>query len=268
MSVTSELSRVQVTLSGPSDAVPIGFYFLENADIVGYKTVDGVDTLLVLNTDYTLAGAGAIDGGMAAMIGGDAGDVITFARNDALTQEEEFLYMGRLNPATVERGYDRIVMQVQRLALMVMRSIRLPITGATLAEVPLVARMGKLIGFNATTGDLELVDGADVAADAAAAQAAAAAAAASAALAASFTNLAFTALTGGGANALDGLVTAGGATPTNSVRETLTGSVGGGDLAIKRWVFVAGTNAEDGVSYVRPDDYNGATNARIWVSIG
>jgi hypothetical protein len=274
MSVTSELYRVQVTLTGPADAVPIGFYFLEDADIIGFSTIDGVDSLLVLNTHYTLAGAGAEAGGMAAMIGGVAGQVITFARADALTQEEEFIYMGQLTPSSITRGYDRLCMQVQRLFSMAKRSIRLPITAAEVAEVGDVStRKGKTMQFNATTGALELVDSADSSATAAAASAAAAlaseeAAAASAILAASFTSVAFTALTGGGANALDGLITAGGAIPTNSVRESLTGSVGGGDLAISRWVLVAGTNAEDGISYVRPDDYNGATNARVWVRVG
>lgn len=281
MSVSSETYRVQVTLTGPNDAVPIGFYFLDNSDLVAYKTVDGVDSLLVLNTDYTLAGAGAEAGGMAAMIGGDADDVVTFARADALTQEEEFLYMGQLTPSTIERGYDRLCMQLQRVYSLAKRALRFPITAAEAGELGDVAtRKGKTMQFNATTGALELVDSADSSATAAAASAAAAlasetaagvsaaAAAASAVLAASFTSVAFTALTGGGANALDGLVTAGGAIPTNSVRESLTGSVGGEDLAISRWVLVAGTNAEDGISYVRPDDYDGTTNARVWVRIG
>lgn len=267
MSLTTELSRVQVTLTGPNDAVPIGFYFLENADIIGFKTVAGVDTLLILNTHYTLAGAGAVDGGMAAMLGGDAGDVVTFARNDALTQEEEFIYMGRLDPKAVERGYDRIVMQVQRLFLMVSRTVRLPITGAVVDVLALVARKGKLLGFNATTGVVELVDGNAIAAQVEAAEAAATAAAVSAALAASFAGIGFTLLTGGAAGALDGLATAGGVTPTLSIRDVTTGDIG--SIEPSRWQLRAGTNVEDVAGgFIRPDDYNGVTNAKVWVRIG
>ena len=79
---------------------------------------------------------------------------------------------------------------------------------------------------------------------------------------------ALTALTGGGAGSLDGVATAGGATTTTTIREVLSGSVGGGDLAVSRWVLMDGTNPEDGAGYVRPDDYDAGTNARIWVRIG
>jgi len=274
MSVTSENRRVQVTLSGAGQAIPVNFYFLEDADLLLVKTVDGVDSALVLNTNYTVAGAGDPDGGMIAMIGGASGDIITVVRNDALTQEEEFLYMGALVPTSIERAYDRIVMQLQRILLMSERSIRLPVTASAGGELPdLATRKGKTMQFNATTGALELVSSAESSATAAAVSAAAALvsetnAAISAAAALAFAGAAYTSATGGSATALDSAITVDGATPTRSLRYVQTGSVGGGDLAIQTWSLQAGTNAEDGVSYVRPDDYNGATNAKVWVRVG
>lgn len=272
MAVTNETYRVQVTLTGSGQAIPLPFYFLEDGDLAVFKTVAGVDTLLVLNTNYTVAGAGDPEGGMIAMIGGTNGDVITVARSDALTQEEEFLYMGALSPSAITRGYDRVVMQLQRLLSMAKRSIRFPVTNAEGGELSLTARMGKLLGFNATTGAVELVDGTslveETAANAAAAAVSAENAALSEAAAAAFAGVAYTTLTGGTPNALDSAITAGGVTPTGSVRYVQTGSVAGGDLAIQIWILQAGTNAEDGVSYVRPDDYNGATNAKVWVRVG
>lgn len=80
--------------------------------------------------------------------------------------------------------------------------------------------------------------------------------------------VAMSSLTGGGAGSLDGLVTANGAIPTGSVREVLSGSAGAGTLAISEWVLVAGTEEEDGLYIVRPDDYNELTNAVIWVRVG
>lgn len=80
--------------------------------------------------------------------------------------------------------------------------------------------------------------------------------------------LALTSLTGGGAGSLDALPTVDEALHNGTIREVLTGSVGGGDLAVSRWVLMAGTNAEDGISYVRPDDYDAEINARVWVRIG
>jgi hypothetical protein len=89
-------------------------------------------------------------------IGGTVGAVWTIARADALTQEEEFLYMGGLNPRNIERAYDRVVMQLQRLLSMAKRSIRFPVTNAEGGELSLTARMGMLLGFHATTGAVEL----------------------------------------------------------------------------------------------------------------
>lgn len=64
--------------------------------------------------------------------------------------------------------------------------------------------------------------------------------------------------------ALRAAPTEGGATATRAIREVVTGTVAGGDVAITRWILLVGSNADDGVSYVRPNDY---TN-RIYVRIG
>lgn len=51
-------------------------------------------------------------------------------------------------------------------------------------------------------------------------------------------------------------------------RKVLFGSVETGDLSVTEWVLIEGTHVDDGESYVRPDDYDETTNARIWVRIG
>jgi len=71
----------------------------------------------------------------------------------------------------------------------------------------------------------------------------------------------WTAYTGGTATCVDYIVTANGAVVTGSVIETAIS----GDAAT--WQLQAGTAAEDGVTIIRPDDYNASTNARIWVRI-
>lgn len=70
-------------------------------------------------------------------------------------------------------------------------------------------------------------------------------------------------LTGGGATALDSIeTTALAADGTVSVLINVT-SVG-----MQLWTLQAGTDAEDAAGgIVRPDDYNGASNAKIWVRI-
>jgi hypothetical protein len=76
----------------------------------------------------------------------------------------------------------------------------------------------------------------------------------------------WTALTGGAATALDGIATASGATSTSHVIITAIGGV------LRHWQLqvdpapgVTAENAAGGI--VLPDDYNAATNARIWVEI-
>lgn len=71
-----------------------------------------------------------------------------------------------------------------------------------------------------------------------------------------------TSLTGGGATALDGLVTASERIPTGAVVLLSYGRVG------QLWQLVLGTDAENtSGGVVRPDDYHASTNARIWVQL-
>jgi hypothetical protein len=174
MSVTNETYRVQATLATAIQAIPVTFYFLEQDDLIVYQTVAGVDTLMALNTNYTLTGEGVEAGGTLTTIGGTVGAVWTIARADALTQSEEFIYSGSLAPSAVERGYDRLAMQIQRIYSMAARSIRLPVTNAEGGELALNDRKGTILGFDASTGAVEfttkqsLLDDAAAAAEAAA----------------------------------------------------------------------------------------------------
>ena len=174
MSITSELARVQATLQGSGETISVGFYFLATTDLTVIKTVAGVDSTLVLGTHYTVSGAGNELGGSITMIGGANGDVITIYRAVAFNQDTELTYAGQQPAATLERGYDRLVMQVQKLGEQVKRALRIPVSNAEVAEMSLNARKGKTLQFNASTGALELTDSADSAAAAAQASAAAA----------------------------------------------------------------------------------------------
>jgi len=68
-------------------------------------------------------------------------------------------------------------------------------------------------------------------------------------------------LTGGADTDLDGFHTFG-AVGTNSIFYVVISGTP------QYWRLEAGTTEEDGVAYVRPDDYDAETNARVWVRIG
>ena len=67
---------------------------------------------------------------------------------------------------------------------------------------------------------------------------------------------AITSLTGGGATALDGIVTVSKG-PGWIVAVVLSG-------VVSFYQLIAGTTAENSPYTIRPDDYNGATNAKVW----
>lgn len=71
---------------------------------------------------------------------------------------------------------------------------------------------------------------------------------------------AVTALTGGG-TALDGLVTGTTALPTIATNTLVTFDVSG---ILYFYRLETGTDAESSPSVIRPDDYDGTTNARVW----
>jgi hypothetical protein len=74
-----------------------------------------------------------------------------------------------------------------------------------------------------------------------------------------------TGLTGGGAAALDGIVTGNVADPTLPTGYTVLLSY---SRVMQIWQLVSGTDAEDtSAGVVRPDDYHATTNPRVWVQL-
>lgn len=67
-----------------------------------------------------------------------------------------------------------------------------------------------------------------------------------------------TSLTGGGVLTLDGIATASNAMGTGAVVLISINAIA------QHWQLLAGTDAEDGLTVVRPDDYDATTNARVW----
>jgi len=73
----------------------------------------------------------------------------------------------------------------------------------------------------------------------------------------------FTALTGGGASALDGLVTVGGATPENTVAESVVSGV----FYKHQLQTNTGAQTESSPARILPDDAHAVTNNMIWIRV-
>jgi len=68
MTVATNLRRVQYVLNGVSTAFPVPFQFLAPEDLqVLRRSASGADTALILNVDFTVAGAGNPSGGTVTL---------------------------------------------------------------------------------------------------------------------------------------------------------------------------------------------------------
>lgn len=151
MSLSSSQARVQYTLSGSGQTLTVPFKFIAAADLTVIKTVAGVDTILVLNSNYTVTGGGSLPAtGAVVMTAGTSGDIITIYRNADLTQPSVYASNDAFPAKTTETALDRVTMMVQQLGLLVRRSLRIPVSAAETNDLGAVAtRRGKVVGFDA-----------------------------------------------------------------------------------------------------------------------
>jgi hypothetical protein len=143
MSVSTATSKVQYTLSSGAQALPVTFYFLDDAHVQAFVDRSGVPLELVLNTDYTLTGAGDTTGGTLTTIAGTAADLVatdkvTIRRNVPITQLVNYVYNDSFPAETHEQALDKLTMICQVLNEALDRTIQYPATevGATSQLLP------------------------------------------------------------------------------------------------------------------------------------
>lgn len=149
MSLSSVQARVQYTVTTSPQTFAVPFYILSSSDITVVKTVAGVDTTLVLNTDYTVTGA-ATNPSTTSVVGitGLTGATLTIYRNAALTQPSTYVSNDRFPASTQEQNMDRLTMMAQQQAEQVKRSIRTPVSNAEIDPLSLTFRRSALLGFD------------------------------------------------------------------------------------------------------------------------
>lgn len=166
MSISAETARIQYTLTSTGQTLAVPFYFLASADLKVVKTDPDtdLDTTLTLTTDYSVANAGNPAGGSVTLevAAGAIDDIITIYRNDAITQPASYPSTGQFPSATTEQSQDRLTMLLQQLKLEIERCLRVPISSDAVDPFTKASRKGKLVGFDKTSGDPELVATADI----------------------------------------------------------------------------------------------------------
>ena len=129
MTVSSIVNRVAYAGNGATTAFSFPYLFLANADLVVMlvTTATGASVLQVLTTNYTLTGAENPAGGTVTMlVAPTVGMSLVIYRDPTLTQPIDLVNGDNFDVETgVERGFDRATLQIQRLADLTTRSMRL-----------------------------------------------------------------------------------------------------------------------------------------------
>jgi hypothetical protein len=159
MTVSSEIYRIEYTGDGSSTLFPVPFYFLSVLDLQVVLTVGGVSTQAILNTQYSVTGAGNPNGGAVTMVTAPAsGTKVTIARDLSITQTTDWNENDRFPAEVVETAFDKITMIAQQLQEQLDRTIRVPIGSPPgLTDLP-PPEAGHLIGWNEDATGLKNYD--------------------------------------------------------------------------------------------------------------
>lgn len=182
MTISTDLKRVQYNGNGVTTAFTFASRVLDASHVKCIVTNSlGVDTTLILNTDYTVAGVGGTSATINTTVAVASGSVLTISRNVPFTQTADYIPNSQFPAETHENALDKLTMIDQQQQDAVDRSLKFPETDPTslVATLPSAAnRANKVLAFDSsgnlstTTTDAANVVAAQAAADAAAASAA------------------------------------------------------------------------------------------------
>lgn len=154
--MTVEVATSRVVYVGDGDTGPfaIPFYFIADADITAIKVLiaDGTEDELVLNTDFTLEGAGEEAGGTLTLTEAiDSTYRLVIYRDPSPLQETRYPRNDPFPAASHEQVADRLTMIVQRVLSLVTRGLRQPDgDSADIDALPATAtRASKYLAFDA-----------------------------------------------------------------------------------------------------------------------
>lgn len=154
MTVSSSTSRASYAGDGATVLFAAPFFFLADGDLTVVKRVNatGIETIQILGTDYTVAGAGAPAGSVTMTVAPAAGTTLIILREVDLLQETDYTPADPFPAETHERALDRLTMIAQQLAEVDARSLKYPKSDSAgiSSELPAsVARASKFLAFDA-----------------------------------------------------------------------------------------------------------------------
>jgi hypothetical protein len=153
MTVSSTVSKSgPYAGAGTTGPFTVGFRFLDNSHLRVVRTdSNGANTDLVLDTDYTVLGAGAESGAVTLTTNLTDGQQLTIVRAVPATQEADYVQNDAFPAESHETALDKLTMLVQQNAEAISRSVKVRVSDSPLGELPAPsARANTTIGFDAT----------------------------------------------------------------------------------------------------------------------
>lgn len=158
MTVSSDPFRNDYIGTGSVDTYSYGFRIFAESDLlVTQVDTSGIETTLVLNTDYTVTGVGAFSGGTIVLTGNLAsGYGLTIRGVFTIEQQTDLRNQGGYKPETVEDALDYLTRLTQQQQDVLGRAIIKPETEAASAlTLPTVdVRKNKFLSFDAVGGPI------------------------------------------------------------------------------------------------------------------
>lgn len=128
MTVSSENRRADYNGDGATVAFPTGFRFLQDSDLKVIKTViaTGIESVLTLNSDYTVVGAGDDSGGtVTTNVAPASSEKLSILRSVSLTQETDYVENDEFPAESHEKALDKLTMISQQLQEVSDRTLKL-----------------------------------------------------------------------------------------------------------------------------------------------
>ena len=166
MTISTTDSRISYNGNSVTTVFSFPYRFLANGDLVVVSVSSaGVETVKTITTDYTVTGAGANAGGSVTMIVAPAtGTRLVIYRDTEVVQETDYTSGDAFPAESHERALDRLTMIMQEKtpgAAGATRAIQIPIGDpgdVNTVLPPSIARLGKFLIFDATTGSVGVSD--------------------------------------------------------------------------------------------------------------
>lgn len=129
MTIASATNRMDYVGNNTTDTYSYTFKIFSKNDLrVTKKNTSNVETLLVVDTDYTVTGVGSLSGGTIVLTAGTlaTGHTLTIRRVRSLVQETDIRNQGDFFPEAIENAFDHLVMLAQQHQDEIDRSIKNP----------------------------------------------------------------------------------------------------------------------------------------------